>query len=68
LVQPIAANATFSHTIFVDDLQAHGLVEVQAKVLMASSKLKIRHSRACLSPHHSMVDFCITLAMEEFLI
>ncbi len=31
MVQPIVANETFLHTIFVDNRQAHGLFESQAK-------------------------------------
>jgi hypothetical protein len=32
LVQPIVANETFLHAIFVDNHQAHGLLEFQTKV------------------------------------
>ncbi len=66
LVQSIVANETFLHAIFVDNRQAHGLFKVQAKVfLMELSKLRIRLSRACLSPPHSMVDFRVTLVTQE---
>jgi hypothetical protein len=69
LIAPaIVANETFSYAIFVDNRQAHGLVEVQAKILMALSKLRIRHSRECVSSCRSMVDFRVTLVVEELLI
>jgi hypothetical protein len=66
LVQPIIADETFLHTINVDDHQAHGLVEVQATVLMASLKIEDKAFKSMLeSPCHSMVDFRIMLVVEE---
>ncbi len=68
LVQPIIANKTFSHAIFADDRRAHGLIKVQAKVLTALSKLRIKHLRVCSSPHHSMVNFLLMLVTDKSLI
>ena len=69
LIAPaIVANETFSYAIFVDDRQAHGLVEVQAKILMALSKFRVKQSRVCLSPCHSMEDFRVILVTQKLLI
>jgi hypothetical protein len=67
VVQPIVENEFLIQEIFVDDSQAPGLFGVQAKVLMEPSKLRIRHSRACWIPCHSMVDFRKMLVTEELL-
>jgi hypothetical protein len=40
LAQPIIANETFLHAIFVDDCQAHGLFKVQAKVFDGAIKIE----------------------------
>jgi hypothetical protein len=49
---------------------AKHMVSLKSKrrFLMETSKLRIRLSRACSSPCHSMVDFRIMLVMQESLI
>jgi hypothetical protein len=48
LVQPIVANETFLHTIFVDNYQAHGLFEVQAKVFDRAINIEDKAFRSML--------------------
>jgi hypothetical protein len=54
MVQPIVANETFLQTIFVDNCQAHGLFEVQAKVFNGAIKIEDKAFKSMLesSPLH----------------
>jgi hypothetical protein len=54
LVQPIVTNETFLHAIFVDNHQAHGLFEVQAKVFNGAVKIEDKAFESMLesSPLH----------------
>jgi hypothetical protein len=48
LVQPIVANETFLHAIFVDNRQAYGLFEVQAKVFNKAVKIEDKAFKSML--------------------
>ncbi len=48
LVQPIVANETFLHTIFVDNRRAHGLFKVQAKVFDGAIEIEDKAFKSML--------------------